>query len=208
MASQQIGALTLPLAVAGHPALELCNTLAGWDQAAPKDYLRTYDHLLVWAGALGLVEPADVRRVTRLAAADPDAAGDVLARARSLRADLYRALTEARPPRGTLDRLGAQMQDAAASLRVTHSPGSGLSVRPVGRDLDLPLHAFADAARRLIDDGLAADVGRCPGEGCGWLFLRNGRGRRWCIMALCGNRAKARRFAERRRAATATRATA
>jgi predicted RNA-binding Zn ribbon-like protein len=70
-----------------------------------------------------------------------------------------------------------------------------------GDDLDLPLHAFADAARRLVDNGLARDVGRCPGAGCGWLFLRNGRERRWCVMALCGNRAKARRFADRRRAA-------
>jgi predicted RNA-binding Zn ribbon-like protein len=203
MASQQIGALTLPLAVAGHPALELCNTLAGWDEPAPKEYLLTYDHLLAWAGALGMVEPADVRRLERLAAADPDAATDMLERARSLRADLYEALTATRPPRAALDRLGEQMRDASASLHVTHSPAAGLTVRPAGANLDLPLHAFADAARRLIDDGLARDVGRCPGEGCGWLFLRNGRSRRWCIMALCGNRAKARRFAQRRRAAAA-----
>lgn len=203
MASQQIGALALPVAVAGHPALELCNTLAGWGDDDAKDYLQTYDHLLAWAGALDLVEPDAARRLERLATAQPEAAADVLARAKSLRSDLYEALSADQPSRAALDRLGAALRDAAASLRLVHTAAAGLTVRPAGEDLDLPLHAFADAARRLIDDGLADDVGRCPGAGCGWLFLRNGRARRWCIMALCGNRAKARRFAERRRGAAA-----
>jgi predicted RNA-binding Zn ribbon-like protein len=201
MASQQIGALTLPLAVAGHPALELCNTLAGWGEPAPKDYLQSYPHLLVWAGELGLVEPSAVRRLGRRATTDADTAADVLARARALRGDLYRVLTADRPEREALDRLSAQLRDASAAMDLVHSPAAGLVLRQSDADLDLPLHAFAGAARRLVEDGLAGDVARCPGTGCGWLFLRNGRGRRWCIMALCGNRAKARRFAERHRAA-------
>lgn len=39
-------------------------------------------------------------------------------------------------------------------------------------------------------------VKQCEGDSCGWLFFdtsRN-RSRRWCSMADCGNRAKARRF--------------
>jgi predicted RNA-binding Zn ribbon-like protein len=44
---------------------------------------------------------------------------------------------------------------------------------------------------------------RCDGPGCGWLFLdhtRN-RSRRWCDPADCGNRARVRAYAERRRQA-------
>jgi predicted RNA-binding Zn ribbon-like protein len=36
----------------------------------------------------------------------------------------------------------------------------------------------------------AVRVGCCPGRDCGWVFVNRGN-RRWCIMATCGNRAKA-----------------
>jgi predicted RNA-binding Zn ribbon-like protein len=53
------------------------------------------------------------------------------------------------------------------------------------------------AAEGLLTSELSAFVSACPGAGCGWLFAdRRGR-RRWCSMAACGNRAKARRYAER-----------
>jgi predicted RNA-binding Zn ribbon-like protein len=198
VASQQIGDLRLPRAVAGHPALELCNTLAGWGDDAPKEYLTTYDHLAAWAGVLDLLPPAAVRRLRRLAARDRAGAAAVLADGRALRADLYAALTRRRPPRRALDGLTARLQDAGAASRLTWSPG-GWAVEPGADGLALPVHAFASAIRRLVEDGFADRVARCPGAGCGWLFLDEGRGRRWCIMALCGNREKARRHAARQR---------
>lgn len=199
MASQQIGDLTLPQAVAGHPALELCNTLAGWGENAPKDYLTTYHHLVAWAGVLDLLPPTTVRRLRRLATTDLPGADAVLADGLALRADLYEALTSRRPPRAALEALTARMRDAGAAAQLTWSRG-GLAIEPGADDLALPVHAFSTAVRRLVEDGLADRVIRCPGAGCGWLFLDEGRGRRWCIMALCGNREKARRHAARQRA--------
>ncbi|MGH8861125.1 MAG: CGNR zinc finger domain-containing protein, partial [Jatrophihabitantaceae bacterium] len=35
-------------------------------------------------------------------------------------------------------------------------------------------------------------------EACGWVFLDQSHRRRWCVMAVCGNRAKAARFRRRR----------
>jgi len=200
-ASQVVGRLTLPRAVAGHPALELCNTLAGWGDDEQRDYLATYGHLLAWSAVLDLVPPANVRRLRRLAAADPRAAAAALESGRTLRADLYRVLTSARPPRPALDRLTGQVQSAGATSRIAWSRGTGLALDPGSETVDLPVRAFALAARRLVEDGLAADVRSCPGPGCGWLFLDEGRGRRWCVMAICGNREKARRHAARQRTA-------
>jgi predicted RNA-binding Zn ribbon-like protein len=42
-------------------------------------------------------------------------------------------------------------------------------------------------------------VSTCANEKCQWLFLdtSKNRSRRWCTMASCGNRAKARRFHDR-----------
>src|SRR5690606_23867005 len=59
--------------------------------------------------------------------------------------------------------------------------------------LDLPRHRLALAAQTLIADGLLPRLRQC--EACSWLFLDTSRGgrRRWCSMATCGNRAKARR---------------
>ncbi len=62
--------------------------------------------------------------------------------------------------------------------------------------------AAALAAGRLLEGAGPSTVGRCDGAGCGWLFVGAGR-RRWCDMAVRGNRAKDRRFAERRRTASA-----
>ena len=33
-------------------------------------------------------------------------------------------------------------------------------------------------------------IGVCPGHDCGWLFVNTSGRRRWCQMAVCGNRAK------------------
>jgi predicted RNA-binding Zn ribbon-like protein len=65
--------------------------------------------------------------------------------------------------------------------------------------LRLPLLAVADAAATLLaEPGRASAVHACPGRGCGWLFLDPRGRRRWCSMAVCGNRAKARKHAARR----------
>lgn len=47
----------------------------------------------------------------------------------------------------------------------------------------------------LVDRRELERVKRCPGVDCGWLFLdetKNSR-RKWCLMEVCGNRAKAHR---------------
>jgi hypothetical protein len=37
-----------PAELAGHTALEFCNTWAGWTGGHERDYLESYDHLAVW----------------------------------------------------------------------------------------------------------------------------------------------------------------
>jgi len=68
--------------------------------------------------------------------------------------------------------------------------------------LDAVAWEVARDAVTLLESERLGRVKRCPGSGdCGWLFLdasKNGS-RRWCSMEGCGNRAKARRHAHRRR---------
>ncbi|HEY7891096.1 MAG TPA: CGNR zinc finger domain-containing protein, partial [Solirubrobacteraceae bacterium] len=55
-----------------------------------------------------------------------------------------------------------------------------------------------DAVALLADPRRLARVSRCPGRGCGWLFLNTSGRRRWCSMTTCGSRDKMRRLHQRR----------
>ncbi|KUJ65792.1 hypothetical protein ACZ90_43630 [Streptomyces albus subsp. albus] len=51
----------------------------------------------------------------------------------------------------------------------------------------------------LVVTGQAARLKRCAEHSCAWVFwdVSKNRSRRWCSMRVCGNRAKARRYAAR-----------
>jgi predicted RNA-binding Zn ribbon-like protein len=89
----------------------------------------------------------------------------------------FRACVEGRAGRLVLAGL---LDAASASLK--HAPPSSLET------------ATAMSALRLLGLKEAERLKACPA--CGWLFhdVSKNRSRMWCDMAVCGNRAKARRF--------------
>jgi len=182
----RVGGVLLPKPLSGHPALELCNTLAGWHEPRThrREWLTTPEHLAIWAEFAGLVE----RRV------DVDAT--VLDEVRDLRAVAYRLLCHR--DRSAFPALAEKAGDANARTRLTIvDDGSARFRLPAGDDPRLPLHAAALAVADLLGRPDRDTVKACPGEGCGWLFL-DPRGRRtWCTMAVCGNRAKVRAYTAR-----------
>lgn len=190
--------IRLPARLGGHPVLDFCNTWTGWDGQAPMDYLEGYDHLAVWAGFVELLPPDRVAGLRRQGGHRTRAAAAVLDRARDFRASVYQVL---------LSRAAGPAWDAVADA--THAAAAAVVLRRAGEGfrwevgleagLEAPLHAAAWSAAGLLTSADLSLVRACPGNGCGWLFLdRRGR-RRWCTMATCGNRDKARRFAARHR---------
>jgi predicted RNA-binding Zn ribbon-like protein len=192
-----VDGVLLPRPLSGSPVLDFCNTCAGWNDADRHDYLRTYDDLVVWAAANGLVEP-DLARRLRGGRRRRGRTADVLEEARTLRADLYAVLVRPTPGR-SWRRIAASVGEANGATVLELGP-SGPRWRLAAPDgVRLPILAVARAAGEFLTSGDARFVHACPGTGCGWLFLDRGGRRRWCTMSICGNRAKARRFAERRR---------
>jgi predicted RNA-binding Zn ribbon-like protein len=129
----------------------------------------------------------------------PDVADDgALGRALALREALYRcALGTGRDADWDLVSGEASAARAASVLRPGGDAGALWAPRgETGTPADA-LRAVALAAEDLLTSDLSGFVAACPGEGCGWLFADRRRRRRWCSMAACGNRAKARRYAER-----------
>jgi len=196
----------VPDAVSGHVALELANTRAGWREATTREYLVSYDALAVWAGDVGLLSTYETRQVRSLGRASPREAQHVLDRALAFRESWYDVATapwEQRDfPRPHLDLVAAEASSATSASRLV--PDVGGRVRPdgggvAGAGVRLPLHRAVLAAYDVLTSGDVAHVGHCAGHGCGWLFYDPSHRRHWCIMAICGNRAKARAFAERQR---------
>jgi predicted RNA-binding Zn ribbon-like protein len=193
MSWRLVEGVPLPDAVGGHPALDFCNTRAGWGDPRPKEYLTAPAVLALWARENGLVRAAGLPRAGARADAD-----ELDAHERALYACALRRGTSA-----DWDLVSAE----AARARVLGRLVPGQGEEPAGWQLPddvspaaAALAVVAAAAEDLLTSSLAAFVAACPGEGCGWLFADRRRKRRWCSMAACGNRAKARRYAERRQA--------
>lgn len=198
-----VAGVALPDAVGGHPGLDFCNTRAGWGAPRPKEYLVSPPALALWAFDAGLVRAdrsadAVVHEVTeRCVAADEETAA-LLARALALREALYRCALGRGTP-ADWDVVTREALAARAASRLVPGEGRARWEPLPGRDLVLlGLHAAAACAEDLLTCRPAGTVAACPGTGCGWLFTDPRRRRRWCSMAVCGNRAKARRHAERR----------
>ncbi|HEV3478916.1 MAG TPA: ABATE domain-containing protein [Gaiellaceae bacterium] len=187
--------LVLPATLAGDPALDFCNTRAGWNEDDPREYLTSYHHVAVWTREAGLVDAATAARLRRQAKREPADASRALSRALRLRDALYAACTDAADAEAC-DAVAAEARRATAAAVLVR--GSGWSVRE-SAGLDLPTLELARAAGALLTSPEVDTVGRCPGHHCGWLFLDPRGRRRWCTMAVCGNRAKARRHALRTR---------
>lgn len=197
-AKQVYDGLVLPAAISGHPGLELCNTVAGWGDEDPYDYLQGYEHVVALAASLGLVDGERAVGLRRAAEDDPRPAHRVLAETRRFRSSLYAVLTQDRPDEGDVRRVARTFATAASARTLEHVGSWGSRWHfPADLGLRVPLLALAWQARALVEADEQRQVGRCPGIGCGWLFINQTGRRRWCVMSICGNRAKARRFARR-----------
>ncbi|MGH3336547.1 MAG: ABATE domain-containing protein, partial [Nocardioides sp.] len=84
--------LVLPRAIGGDAALDLVNTFAGWDRptaASAREYLQSYDHLVLWSASVGMVPDGDVSPLRRAGRRDPAAADEALHRAKKLRSSVH-----------------------------------------------------------------------------------------------------------------------
>jgi predicted RNA-binding Zn ribbon-like protein len=198
MSSRLVDGVTLPLPVAGHPALDFCNSRAGWGAHQPKEYLLDPAVLVIWCREAALITDPDARQLLASAASHPQEARDVLRRALELREAIYRTSLGVSATTSDWELISAEARLArgASTLRPGIDRGPARwQFTPTG-SAALPVLAIAASAADLLTGPLAGTVGACPGAGCGWLFSDPRGRRRWCSMAVCGNRAKARRHRE------------
>jgi predicted RNA-binding Zn ribbon-like protein len=196
---------SLPL-IADDLALDFANTESGRGFPSHENHFREAGNVVAWlkhANALP-VEDADwlEKRVSERA----DLGRDLLVGATELREaihDVGAALgRRSQPPEAALASLSALHARFVAKAELAPGVTSfrwlwSLHASPV----EAALGPIALAAVRLFTEGDFQRIRECGGHACGWLFYdrsKNNR-RRWCEMEVCGNRAKQRRLAARRR---------
>jgi predicted RNA-binding Zn ribbon-like protein len=185
--------------IGGDPSLDFVNTVSGRDES-PRDWLDSYGRLIEWA-ALARLLPRDVlQRLAKEAKREPAAAIRALARAKTLREQLFALLTNIISGRApSNDALRLLREDWLAGVNSLELRFEGGRVaKHFGAEVDLDSIARM-VAYRVVEDVLTSPMERlrmCQGPNCSWLFLDSSKGgrRRWCDMAVCGNAAKSRRF--------------
>jgi predicted RNA-binding Zn ribbon-like protein len=167
----------------------------------PVDWLDSGDGLLMWLAQSQLV-PADTLEELK-ARAMPGELDRVADQARALR-EWFRGFVRkhmGRPltPRALheLDPLNRLLERDEAFSQISrhhHSDGVHLDLRMMRRwrspeSLLLPI---GEALAKFVCEGDFADVKACEGHACTLVFAdrTRRRARRWCSMAICGNRAK------------------
>ena len=183
--------------VAGHPALDLVNTVTARNTPTPRDWLDGYPRLLEWARLANVAEDKVLALLSKQAADSLDDAARALTRLKQFREALHTAyaalISEKRVPQGILDEIGAVWHEAHSRVRLEYFD-SGVAARvSIERSgLDLIRDRVAGSAVELLQS-LPEDRARvCRGGACGWLFIDSSKGgqRVWCDMGTCGNAAK------------------
>ena len=167
----------------------------------PVDWLDSGDGFLEWLAQAKLV-PADALDVLK-ARAMPGELDKVADQARALR-EWFRGFVRKHAGRplapkvlhelSPLNRLLDRDEAFSQISRHRHNDGDGLELRMMRRwrspeSLLLPI---GQALAKFVCEEDFADVKACEGHSCTLMFADHTRrrARRWCSMAICGNRAK------------------
>ena len=192
--------------IGGTLCLDFTNTVGARADVAPHDHLADYGDLVAWSRHAGALTTDEATALLAVGAQRPVAAAAVLAQAGALREALYHVFAVAAageaPGAPDLEVLNGALAAALPWLRVVPAGDGFAWAWDPAPALDRMLWPIAWPAARLLTEGDLARVRECAGDTCGWLFLDLSRNhsRRWCAMDDCGNRAKARRHYQRRRA--------
>jgi predicted RNA-binding Zn ribbon-like protein len=165
------------------------------------DWIENGEGLLAWLAQAQLV-PAETLETLR-AQAMPGELDNVAAQARSLR-EWFRGFVRQRKGRPLTSKTSGEFEPINRLLerdegfgRIVaddHGDASGLAFQTMRRwrSPEALLLPIGEALAKFVCEEDFSNVKACEGPACTLMFADHtrGRARRWCIMAICGNRAK------------------
>jgi predicted RNA-binding Zn ribbon-like protein len=192
-------------------AFDFLNTLE-LENGALVERLTSLQDAADWLVSHGVIREPDVLDSSTRSASERDAALARLVATRTALRDVAHSVAhDEAPETAAIDQVNRALQSRERIELVASGDGVRLGHSHVGDPIDDVLARIAEPIVREIGSGHEDRIRICASETCRWLFYdesRSGR-RRWCDMATCGNRAKARRHRDRQRdTASASTATA
>jgi predicted RNA-binding Zn ribbon-like protein len=185
--------------------LDFINTIE-FSRDGAEDELKTAANALTWLHDHNLLHRETLEELREVVEASPSRAERLLERVRRVRTamrELVEATVERRRP--ALDQL-AEINRALRTHYVYElipaPDGVSLDHRHEGDPVEGALARLVESLAREVSQGQRDRLRLCANDECRWVFAdtsRTGR-RKWCDMATCGNKAKAARFRERRKA--------
>lgn len=194
------------LFIGGRLCVDFANTV--YAPGRPEGALGKFDDVVAFLEGAAAADPGEARHLRALAQTSPRRSAAAFARALALRG-MLRALLEAlvagEPARRHWVDLVNEIlrSDPGFPQLVARDGGWSLDSVTSREDPVSALVPVARSAAELIEEGPGAPVRKCASPTCVLYFYdasHAGR-RRWCSMAMCGNRMKVAAFARRRRAA-------
>lgn len=189
--------------VGGRLCLDFANTVS-WHDSSEKsrELLTSYERLVNWSLQANIFDKQQSLLLLEKAKSQPAKAKEVLQQAIDLRESIFRIfsliLKHETPASKDLSTLNEALGNVYRMMRLV--PGENkfsLELLNGEEMLDEMLPPIVQSAIDILtSEKELRRVKKCEGDPCGWLFFdtsRN-RSRRWCSMADCGNRAKAKRF--------------
>jgi predicted RNA-binding Zn ribbon-like protein len=185
----------------------LCVDFANTVYQTPAGTLGGFDDVVAFLEASGAISHGEGRRLRTLARERPRRGATAFARALALR-EMLRALLAAlaagQPVRRQwVERVNVILRsDLGYPQLIAREGGWSLATVVSRGDPVAVLVPIARSAAELIEKGRGSPLRRCARPECVLYFFdasRTGR-RRWCSMAVCGNRMKVAAYARRRRA--------
>jgi predicted RNA-binding Zn ribbon-like protein len=186
-------------------AFEFLNTL-DLEDGALVERLTSLETAASWLSDAGVVPDATAIAALGRTAAERAATLERLVTTRTALRDVAHSVAhDERPPRGAIDVVNHALAARGRIELVAADDGVRLGHSHVGDVLDDALARIAEPIVREIGSGREDRIRICANDTCRWIFFDESRpgNRRWCDMATCGNRAKARRHRARLRTTSA-----
>jgi predicted RNA-binding Zn ribbon-like protein len=190
----------------GNVALDLGNTLLNRPTDDVAELIPEALDFLSWARQAELLTRKQEGELRKEAKRKPQAVEAVRRRAVQLRECLFQLFSSIADGKDTAPDVMAEWnQYVKESLDhyETVRAGEGLAwtLRSELYGIDTVLWVIIHSAIELLTGPQAARIRRCASDTCDWLFVDTSKrgNRRWCDMTVCGNRAKARRFYQRKK---------
>lgn len=188
--------------VGGQLSLDFINTHVGMGEE-PEDFLSVFSDLVSWLQQAGVLDNAQAKAALSSWGQRPEAK-QLLAQARKLRSvlrDMAQRLAAGKSiGQGILDEINRVLAQETGCNQLVRIPGGyEFHFHPARREAMHLLTPIAKSAAELLSDNEPLRIRKCGNPVCSLYYYDTSKNhtRRWCSMAVCGNRMKAAAFYQR-----------